>query len=615
MVMSGRRMASILRRAAGFWQRARAPLLVTAILALATVVMTYPVAFALGNRLPGWPGDSHEYLWKVWYFKHALVDEGRWPLYAPEIFYPFGLDLVGATELTPLTGLLALPLTLLWGAVTSYTLVALASFVLSGLGVALIVRSCGGSWAAGLVAGLAFAFTDYRMQRLGGHLNLIQTQWPVFAFYFTERWLRKGSPGLAALAGLMVALSGYASAQYLFALGLLLPVYALVRGWPWPPRLRRQRTLVGLAVGALALAPALPLVVVGLGAETSGLSQHTFAEIDSYSVWPMDYVLPEPHHPAAGLLKGLLPSLELERTHSERTAYLSLAGLALAALGLGARRSRRPALAFLAMGLWAATLAFGPTLHGPEGRVYVDLPPALARALAESGAADLVQSRLSADLAAELRQGRAFVPTPATALVLSGKLEAFRGWGRLAGFAALAVAVLAGLGADRLLRARGRRRWAGPLLALTLSTLVLADQLWLPFPTFAAQPRAVDLWLAAQPGDFAVMHYPAAAAYSGISNYGSAVHGKKLTYGYATFLPLAYRAHLRTLERFPAPETLSLLASWQVKYVLVTPAAYQDGWAAMAQAIAAAARLRLVAELDGIQVYELLPEAAFGTTP
>ncbi len=608
-------MAETLTRAAGLWQRARAPALVTATLALATLVMTYPVAFTLGSRLPGWPGDSHEYLWKVWYFKHALVDEGRWPVFAPEVFYPFGLDLVTATELTPLTGLLALPFTLLFGAVTSYTLVALASFVLSGLGAALIVRSCGGSWAAGLVAGLAFAFTDYRMQRLGGHLNLTQTQWPVFAFYFTERWLQKGSPGLAALAGLMLTLAAYASAQYLLALALLLPVYALVRGWPWPSRLRERRILVGLAVGMLALAPALPLVAANLGAEASGLSQHTFGEMDSYPVWPVDYVLPEPHHPAAGLLKGLLPGLELERTHSERTAYLSLAALALATLGVSAQRNRRPALAFLAVGLFAATLAFGPTLHGPGGRVYVDLPPALAQTLVRAGVADLVESRLSADLAANLRAGRAFVPTPATALVLSGRLEAFRGWGRLAGFAALAVAVLAGLGADRLIRALGRRRRAGVLLALALSALVLADQLWLPFPTFEARPRAVDLWLAAQPGDFAVMHYPGEASYSGISVYGSAIHGKKLTYGYATFLPLAYRPYLDTLERFPAPETLSLLASWQVKYVLVTPAAYHDGWAAAAQAIAAAPRLRLVGELDGIQVYELLAETMPSVSP
>mgnify|MGYP005845936291 CR=1 FL=1 len=582
-------------------------MLVVGLFVLATLVMTYPVAFVLGSRLPGWPGDVHEYVWKLWYVEHALVEQGQLPLFAPEIFHPYGLDLLRGTELTATATVLGLPLTMLFGAETSYTLQALASFVLTGLGVALIVRNLTGSWLAGAVAGLAFAFSDYRMQRLGGHLNLIQTQWPVLAFYFAERWLQSKSPRQAALAGAMVVLTAYATVQYLLALGLLLPAYTLVRGWPWLPRLRERRTLLGLAAGLAILVPVLALTLVYLDADASGLAGHTFAEIDSYSAWPADYVTPEPHHPAADLLLRLWPSLQLERTHSERTAYLGAVAFLLAGVGLAAFRRRRAAAAYAVVGFLAAGLALGPTLQGPSGRVYVQVPAPVAATLVQAGAADLVARTLSDELATNLREGRAFVPTPATPLVATGKLDDFRAWGRLAGFAAFAVAVLAGLGAAALLKALPRGRLAGPALAVFLGALVLVDQAWLPFPTFDYRPRAVDLWLAQQPGDFALAYFPVGAAYSGSSNYATTVHGKKIAYGYATFPPAPYRQKMDDLRTFPKPSALSLLASWDVKYVLVSPDAYGAQWREVEQEVAASPYLRPVVVMDGIRIYELLP--------
>lgn len=594
-------------------RRVREPLLLVVALVLATLVMTYPVAFTLGTRVPGWPGDTHEYLWKVWFVAQTVLVEGRWPVVAPEVFYPFGLNLAG-TEMTFATTLLGAPLTIAFGTATSYSLLSLASFVLTGLGVALIVHNLSGSWLAGMVGGLAFAFSDYRMERLGGHLNLMQTQWVVFAFYFTERWLRDRRHWQAAMAGLMVTLSALATWQYALALAVLLPPYVLWRVWPFSSLLRDRRTYVSLAWGLAALLPVMPFLLSFLAASSAGMTAHPFHEIDRYSAQPQDFLVPRAHHPFAGLIATFIP--QLERDSSERTLYLGAVALALAITGFVAYRRHRAAQAFAVVGLIAALLALGPTLQGPSGRVYVDVPGPVTAAATAIGIDRVVESRLSPDLAADLREGRFFVPTPATLLVMTGFVDGFRAWGRLGGFTAFAVGVLAGLGAAHLTRLatrrallRGGARYlpVGAALGLVLGGLVLLDQARVPFPTFALEPRPVDLWLARQPGDFAVMHFPDEAAYSGISMYGQTIHRKPMTYGYATFPPVAYRELHATLKRFPDEDVLALLRGWGVRYILVTPESYGEQWEAVRQRIDDSRELVFVTQQGDTLVYELLP--------
>ena len=588
------------------------PALVVGFFVLATAVMTYPVITGVGRLVPGWPGDSYEFLWKLWYVRHALLDEGRFPLVVPEIYYPFGLSFAG-TEFTLTATLLGLPLTVAFGDLVSYDVLTLASFVLTGVGVALLVRTLTGSWVAGIVGGLAFAFTDYRLQRFGGHLNLIQTQWPVFAFYFTERWLQTRSVRHALLAGVMIALSAFATIQYALALGLLLPLYVLVRGWPWGLRLRDGRTWHGLALGALGVSLTLPLVVFLVASDANGLMEHPFASVDTFSATITDLVVPMPHHPLASLFPDLRPYFE--RSNAERSAYLGTAALLLGLFGFAANRHNRAAQGFAVVGLLAALLALGPTVHGPNGRLYVDLPPVVGNALVQAGVDGMVADRLSPDLAKELREGKAFVPGPATLLVMTDKLNGFRTWGRFAGFAAFAVAVLAGFGTASLTEEVRRRRAPagrpssrnlGFAVGAVLAALVLVDQSWLPFPTFELKPRAVDLWLAQQPGQFAVMHYPVSAGYNGMADYSTRVHGKSITYGYATFPPLEYRSKEETLGKFPDQEALSLLRDWNVRYVLVTPDASDKGWDEMRGKIEASPYLEFATEQDGILVYRLV---------
>lgn len=99
---------------------------------LLALAVTWPLALHLHDRVPGFfKADNYEYLWKMWWFKHAILDLRQSPLVAPDIFYPMGFQLAHA-ELTPLHTVLGLPLTAVLGEVVTYNIFALLSFVIAG---------------------------------------------------------------------------------------------------------------------------------------------------------------------------------------------------------------------------------------------------------------------------------------------------------------------------------------------------------------------------------------------------------------------------------------------------------------------------------------------------
>ncbi|HBY94711.1 MAG TPA: hypothetical protein DEP84_12250, partial [Chloroflexi bacterium] len=155
-------------------------------------ILTWPLAAHLSTAVAGPPGDNFEYLWKVWWVRHALLDLGRSPLFNPDIFAPVGYPL--ALSETTLAHLLpSLPLTLAFGEVASYNLLMLASFVLSGLAMWLLAWRLTGQRGAAWLAGLVWAFSPYRVAHLGaGHLPLMGTAWLPLCFLYADRAIRSG---------------------------------------------------------------------------------------------------------------------------------------------------------------------------------------------------------------------------------------------------------------------------------------------------------------------------------------------------------------------------------------------------------------------------------------
>ena len=139
--------------------------------------MTYPMVLHLADAVPGPPWDNFVWLYDLWWFKHSLFDLGISPWFNPQMFHPFGYN-VGLSETILASKALGLPFLLLGGDVVTFNVMVLASFVLSGFTMYLLVlRLTRNRWAA-LLSGVIYAFAPYRIHALAaGWIPLLPTQW------------------------------------------------------------------------------------------------------------------------------------------------------------------------------------------------------------------------------------------------------------------------------------------------------------------------------------------------------------------------------------------------------------------------------------------------------
>ena len=587
-----------------------------------TVVLTYPMISHFSTAIPGPPWDGYQFLTQLYWFKRALFDLHVSPWFYPDIFYPFGYNwFLSETMLTNVG--LAMPVTLMAGEVVAYNALMWLSFVLSGLGAYLWTYHLTGKRVAGLFSGVAFAFCAYRLQAVSaGWPQTIGTQWVPFSFLFIERTLRKKQWHDAALAAFFYILNCLTTWYYAFVVGLVLAVYVLVRLRPrysvppfggrrdasvppvagWRSHLRdRQLWRCALAF-ALTLTLMLPAVVPMARLWGQRQMRYVLADADWLLTSPEDYFLPSAYH-------SLWSGLALRWWNYEvpnypwlvpGMAYLGAVALALALLTRRMKENRAQRDALFVIAVLAFLLSLGLTLHVRGERVYIPVPAAVENVFHN------VMVVLSRYLALNpvtgygMPRGQGiYIPLPSFFFYLYMPIfNSMRDLRRFALIPVLAVSILAGMGVARLLEPR--RAKVRTVLSVVLLGAMLVDlaAVPLPFGMGLTQPRASDEWLARQPGDFAVAQFPLRARAFGPSMYGIATHHKKLTYGWGTFFPPGYNEHLSTLDSFPSDQSIDLVKSWGVKYILVGAMLYGDNWPYVEEDLIARTDLKLVAQLS-----------------
>src|SRR3954469_17999050 len=176
---------------------------------IAAVATTWPLAAVVTHQVAGDASDTLFNCWVLQWTSGQVMRALHGDLSAlrhywdGNIFYPASLTLAYSNHLTPQM-LQALPVLASTGnIVLAYNLLFLATIVLSGLGMYLLVRELTGEPYAAFLAGLAFAFAPYRLDQYE-HLEVLSSQWMPFAFFglrrfFTTRRLRPLWGGAAAL--------------------------------------------------------------------------------------------------------------------------------------------------------------------------------------------------------------------------------------------------------------------------------------------------------------------------------------------------------------------------------------------------------------------------------
>ncbi len=292
--------------------RWRAPLAALAYTVLA-LFWTWPLVLGLTRDLPWDLGDPvfncfvlerNARLFLAALGGNVAALGGFWDA---RIFHPEPLTLAYSEHQVP-QALLALPVyALTHNVLLSYNLLFLATFVLSGLGVFLLVRDLTSQTAAAFLAGLLFAFAPYRVEQLS-HLQVLSSQWMPFALLGFHRFARSGRWPPLVFGSLALLVQGLSCGYYLLFFSPLAAAFAAFE------LLRHGRGRAAwarlAAAGALVVALALPFLLPYQELRARGGAPRQRAEIETFSADVFAYLTaPEEIH-AWGDIMRTFPASE-----------------------------------------------------------------------------------------------------------------------------------------------------------------------------------------------------------------------------------------------------------------------------------------------------------------
>lgn len=495
--------------------------------------MTYPLALSLSTHLPGLGLDAPAFAWNLWWLRHSLLDLRTSPLWTGLICHPQGASLALHT-LTPLNGLLVLPVEMAFGSVVAYNAAVLLNLTLAGSVGYALARPVAPPMAA-LLGGCVLAFAPYTFAHLeAGHLNLV-TLWPLALWALVL--VRLTGPGAGwrwtLVGGLALAATAAADLQYLseaVLLASLWTAFQIATGLRYPRDLMAALARLAVAL-ALGLALAAPLLLPALAeARTTPLTPSPEA-VARGSADLAAFLTPSSLR-GGGYLGATPPASpdRLQMNHPETVVFLGFVPLALAVVGLVAGWRARLLRWWGAVGLVFLLLALGPVLYVAGEHQF--------RALG----------------------ARFEVPLPLFGLVHGLPLVgASRLPARHAAVVMIALAPLAAAGAAALL---ARLSPSLPRLAVgagvALVALVLLEYSVAPLHLWEARVPAFYHRLAREPGQFAVLDLPPGRS-SGLGAAGAwrwsrvyllyqTVHRHSIPSGFAARLP---EATVRGLDHLP----------------------------------------------------------------
>jgi hypothetical protein len=516
---------------------------VLALFTVLTVITTWPLA-----RMAWWGavdfGDTLTAAYGIAWQAHALVTDPL-HLFDANVMYPFHGTL-SFNELIFSPALLGAPVFLLSGnAILTYNVVAILTFVLCGYGAWLLVRDLTGSSAAGIVAGVVFAFSLFRFNNLM-HLNVLNMQWLPFVLLCLHRLWRRPSWPPAMLFAVCFALQALASHYLAFytlgAVVLFVLFYALAERRL--PRAFLGRLAAGLGLAGVVVAP----VAVGYIAGQHGGFQRALWDIERYTATLQSFLAVYNGNP---LYKALLqPFADPGDWPWERSLFPGLVAPALAVLGgfIAWRLRRRVP--------WARHALFYGLLLGIA--VVMALGPELLPTFSSGPVLPLPYMLFYQ-----------FVPGIATMRVTT----------RVAMLITMGLAVLAGFAIAWL----GTRRpgWRGGRLVPAVCVALLLLESWTAPLALQPLPAGNEIplyrWLAAQPSDQVIVEYPMVYYQRGPRNvamislyeYYSSYHWLRMPNAALTVRPTAWTALNDELENcFPCPRSLDVL--WALGVILAT---------------------------------------------
>ena len=240
-----------------------------ALLALASVVWTWPLVFHFRDHIPGAPGDNYSFLWNLWWMRKVLSDQALGFFQSNYLFSPFGVDLINHPH-TALQGFVSATLLAKLSIVEAENLYIIVSVFLNAACAYALAFDMTRRRRLGLLAAVAFGGSPYVAAHLSGHFDLL-TAWvvPLFALLF-RRALENGRRMPAIACGLCVAVAAYSAYYHVVYLALFALAYTLAYWHCCRVRVERRPATAGftlrlILIGLMALDLFLMLVILMRG--------------------------------------------------------------------------------------------------------------------------------------------------------------------------------------------------------------------------------------------------------------------------------------------------------------------------------------------------------------
>lgn len=598
--------------------------------ALLAVLVSWPLAAHLADRVPHDVGDPVLNTWILWWNAHAVPFTARW--WNAPAFWPTPGVLTFSEHLAGL-GVIATPVQWLGGsAQLAYNLTLFLSWPLSAVSAYYLLHRLTGRADAAAIGGLVFGFNPYRVEHIP-HIQVLVSWWMPLALAALHRAIENARAGRRVVRpivafGVCWLMQALSNGYYLFFFSFLVALWML---WfvPWREHPRFSVMLVLSWIGF-----AVPLAPILLKYQAVHLQWHLVrdvGEMKDFSANLLSFVTASPYMRFWPIADADMP---------EQSLYPGIVALLLALAGpaiVAFRAASGGRRAAISRSLFGLALVFGivaliTIVNGPWeiglGPLQVSArrfhrPLGIALALAIAGI--LAEPRLRAPFArrsplvfylgatllvwlaclgpaGRLLDQRGFDYPPYYWLMKLPGIDSLRVPARFAMVAALTLACAAALAFARLTAtwsARSRTIAAGAILAL-----IAADSLTTGIPMMARPQRLVIP--PSVPADAAVLELPYARTVDAdvAAMYRETEHGHPVVNGYSGHFPPTYSITETGLNAGDRTTVLAL-ASYAPVLLVFDPDA-DDQWPVLARR----AQARLVGR-DGNRALYLVARQPF----
>jgi len=317
--------------------------------------VTYPLIFNLRSTLAGYH-DAWQFVWNLWWVKTAVFS-GQSPLFTHLLHHPTGISLLFHT-LTFVNTIPGIILQTILGLTTTYNLLVLLNFALTGLGVYLLAFYLSKNKFTSFIAGAIVAFSPFMITRSWGHLNLMSFGWlAIFLLYFIKMLKDETDWKKPAIFLILAALADWYYFFYILIFVVLYLIYILITQLKSFSRKITINLALTFLAALIVLSPYLgPMIYQKITNPDFNLPGHDpiFYSIDLYA-----YFIPG----QTSFLGQDIPNIWSHWTgQNENIAYLGIGVLILMLYALFKIRSKKIIFWFLTF-LIFAILSLGPYLH------------------------------------------------------------------------------------------------------------------------------------------------------------------------------------------------------------------------------------------------------------